>query len=179
MRIKQAAALGITSLALTFPLAACSSDGPMNDAGQSTDAGMNDESDMTGEMGEDMSEDPDSTGDMDEGSGMNDEMSEGAPMSTSGSFDGENDNSVAGTVSIVDGELTLSGFSSDDGPDLHLYLTNGSDEASVSEGVDLGAVAYDLAEQTFAIGDADIAMYTHVVVHCDEAMEVFGAAELT
>lgn len=179
MRIKKAAALGITSLALALPLAACSSDGPMNDSGQSTDVGMSDESDMTDDMGEGMSEDSDSAGDLDEGSGMNDEISEDAAMSASGSFDGANDKIVAGTVSLVDDELTLSGFSTDDGPDLHLYLTTGSDESSVSEGIDLGVVASDQAEQTFAIGDADIAMYTHVVVHCDEAMKIFGAAELT
>src|SRR5690349_7765457 len=60
-----------------------------------------------------------------------------------GSFEGLNEQSVEGVATIEDHILTLSGFSSSEGPDLHVYLTNGTDEAAVTAGVSLGAVAFD------------------------------------
>ena len=103
-------------------------------------------------------------------------MSAGAERA--GMFEGLNDKSVEGTATIKDGKLMLSGFSSDEGPDLHLYLANGTDEKAVEAGKELGAVAFDEAEQTFKLDGADAAMYSHLVVHCDKAKAVFGAAKL-
>ena len=99
--------------------------------------------------------------------------------SRTGSFAGLNGKKVAGTVTVADGKVTLSGFSSDEGPDLHLYLTNGDDEAAVTAGKTLGKVSYDSASQTFELGSIDAGTYDTVVVHCDKAKAVFGAAGLS
>jgi hypothetical protein len=96
-----------------------------------------------------------------------------------GAFAGLNGKKVAGTATVADGKVTLTGFSSDEGPDLHLYLAKGSDEAAVTAGTRLGKVAYDDASQTFELTGVDAADYDTVVVHCDKAKAVFGAAELS
>jgi hypothetical protein len=106
-----------------------------------------------------------------------DAMDKGA--SRTGSFAGLNGKKVSGTVTVADGKVTLSGFSSDEGPDLHLYLTNGDDEAAVSAGKTLGKVSYDTASQSFELGSIDAGTYDTVVVHCDKAKAVFGAAGLS
>lgn len=100
-------------------------------------------------------------------------------MERTGDFAGLNDKTVKGSVSVSDGMLVLSDFSSDEGPDLHVYLTNGTDEAAVSAGVMVDAVSFDTASQTFTLKGADIADYTYVVIHCDKAKAVFGAAKLS
>lgn len=96
-----------------------------------------------------------------------------------GTFQGLNEKHVGGTVTVSDGQVTLSGFSSDEGPDLHIYLASGSDEAAVAAGKELGSVAFDKASQTFSAGAGDVSTYTTVVIHCDKAKAVFGAATLT
>jgi hypothetical protein len=96
----------------------------------------------------------------------------------SGTFAGLNGKKVAGTVKVADGKVVLAGFSSDEGPDLHLYLTKGTDEAAVQAGASLGKVAYDKAAQTFDLQGVNAEGYDNVVVHCDKAKAVFGAAEL-
>ncbi|MBW1638632.1 DM13 domain-containing protein [Microbacterium resistens] len=97
----------------------------------------------------------------------------------SGAFAGLNGKQVAGEVTVSGTALTLSGFSSDEGPDLHVYLTNGRDEAAVAAGMRIDAVAYDQASQTFMLDGIDVAGYTDVVIHCDKAKAVFGAASLS
>ncbi len=106
-----------------------------------------------------------------------------APMSSTaaahGAFAGLNDKKVSGTATLTAGKVELSGFSSDEGPDLHLYLAKGTSESDVSNGVALGKVAYDKASQSFEVPTGvDAAAYSDVVVHCDKAKAVFGAAEL-
>lgn len=96
-----------------------------------------------------------------------------------GSFAGLNDKKVAGAVSVSGGELVLSGFSSDEGPDLKIYLTNGTDQAAVAAGRLVEAVSFDTASQTFSLPDVDTSTFTHVVINCDKAKAVFGAAELS
>lgn len=96
-----------------------------------------------------------------------------------GDFEGLNEKNVSGSVEVSDMAVTLTGFSSDEGPDLHIYLTNGTDEAAVAAGVELGAVAFDQASQTFSLDGMDAAMYSDVVIHCDKAKAVFGAAALS
>ncbi|WP_461666113.1 DM13 domain-containing protein [Gordonia sputi] len=106
-----------------------------------------------------------------------------APMSSTaaahGAFAGLNDKKVSGTVAVASGKVDLAGFESDAGPDLHLYLAKGTSEADIDAGVELGKVAYDKASQSFTVpAGVDTADYTDVVVHCDKAKAVFGAAEL-
>ncbi|WP_402839779.1 DM13 domain-containing protein [Microbacterium sp. GXS0129] len=104
---------------------------------------------------------------------------ESSAMMKSGTFMGLNDKMVSGTVTVEDGKLTLSGFSSDEGPDLHVYLTNGTDEAAVTAGMMIDKVAFDQADQTFMLSGVDLSKYTDVVIHCDKAKAVFGAAALS
>lgn len=96
-----------------------------------------------------------------------------------GEFMGLNEKKVSGSVTVTDDEVALSGFSSDEGPDLHVYLTNGTDEAAVSEGMLVDAVSFDTATQTFTLDGVDTSEYSYVVIHCDKAKAVFGAAELS
>lgn len=102
-----------------------------------------------------------------------------ATATRTGTFSGLNDKKVAGTVTISGGTITLSGFSSDEGPDLHLYLANGTDEAAVGAGKEIEGVAYDQANQTFQLNGVDASAFKDVVVHCDKAKAVFGAASLS
>ncbi|WP_446666231.1 DM13 domain-containing protein [Flexivirga sp. B27] len=96
-----------------------------------------------------------------------------------GTFHGLNGKQVKGKVTVGGHAVKLTGFSSDEGPDLHLYLTNGTDEAAVSKGTELGKVGFDKATQTFDLEDAMVSHFTDVVVHCDKAKTVFGAATLS
>jgi hypothetical protein len=110
---------------------------------------------------------------------MSPSMSMAPAAMTTGMFSGLNGKTVAGTASITGSAVELTGFSSDEGPDLHLYLTKGSSEADVKAGVRLGAIAYDKAAQRFMLPEGVSAgAYTHLVVHCDKALAVFGAAQL-
>jgi hypothetical protein len=103
----------------------------------------------------------------------------GSSAARTGTFKGDNGKNVAGTVNISDGKVVLAGFSSDAGPDLHIYLTNGATESGVAAGKQLGAISYDQASQTFSLGGIDPSRYTTVVIHCDKAKAVFGDASLS
>ncbi|WP_227487948.1 DM13 domain-containing protein [Brachybacterium subflavum] len=171
-RTLQRAALGAGALALAAGLAACGSGsgGSMDDGAAKDGSSAMESSDGGGDAG--MASDG--------GGDMSSDMGGDMAMSMAhGSFAGANGKSVAGTVSIEDGKLMLSGFSSDEGPDLHLYLAKGDDEAAVGSGMELGDVAYDSAEQTFSVEGVDLSQYDHVVVHCDKAKAVFGSAALS
>lgn len=111
-------------------------------------------------------------------SGTTQSQSAPAAAARTGSFTGLNGKKVAGTVTVTSGQLTLSGFASDEGPDLHVYLTNGTDEAAVGDGVQISAIDFSKADQTFALSGVDLTKYSNVVIHCDKAKAVFGAATL-
>ncbi|TPX01184.1 DM13 domain-containing protein, partial [Schumannella luteola] len=70
-------------------------------------------------------------------------------------------------------------FSSSEGPDLHIYLTNGDDEAAVEAGMEISTVSFSEASQTFSLSGVDVSGYDTVVIHCDKAKAVFGAASLS
>lgn len=116
-----------------------------------------------------------------------------APMSTSammsgmpapaamgaGDFMGLNGKKVSGHAAINGNTITLSGYSSDEGPDLHLYLANGTTENDVRSGVEISKVSYNTASQTFTLpSGVNASSYQDLVVHCDKALAVFGAAKL-
>lgn len=117
-------------------------------------------------------------------SGSSDSTSAAATTSSSptmehhGSFTGANGKNVAGTVKVSGHDITLSGFSSDEGPDLHIYLTNGTNEAAVSAGKEISTVKFNEASQSFMVDGTDLSSYTTVVIHCDKAHAVFGTAHL-
>ena len=106
-------------------------------------------------------------------------MSQSMTSTHTGTFEGLNDKHVAGTAAVSDAQIVLSGFSSDAGPDLHIYLANGSDENAVAAGKEIGSIAFDKPSQTFSTSGVDASKYTTVVIHCDKAKAVFGAATLT
>ena len=106
-------------------------------------------------------------------------MSQSTAATRTGTFAGANDKHVAGTATVTGAQIVLSGFSSDAGPDLHIYLTNGADENAVAAGKEVGNVAFDKAPQTFSTNGVNTSSYTTVVIHCDKAKAVFGAAALT
>jgi len=106
-------------------------------------------------------------------------MSQSTTSTRTGTFEGLNDKHVAGTAAVSDAQIVLSGFSSDAGPDLHIYLANGSDENAVAAGKEIGSIAFDKPSQTFSTSGVDASKYTTVVIHCDKAKAVFGAATLT
>lgn len=121
-------------------------------------------------------------------SATKDDAAEPAPSATttqtttasqSGTFGGLNGKHVSGSVSVADGSVVLAGFASDEGPDLHLYLTNGTDEAAVAAGKSLGKIAHNEESQTFSLDGIDAGAYDTVVVHCDKAKAVFGAAAVS
>ncbi|MFZ0716385.1 DM13 domain-containing protein [Mycobacterium sp.] len=106
-------------------------------------------------------------------------MSQSMTSTRTGTFEGLNDKHVGGTAAVSDAQIVLSGFSSDAGPDLHIYLANGSDENAVAAGKEIGSIAFDKPSQTFSTSGLDASKYTTVVIHCDKAKAVFGAATLT
>jgi ABC-type oligopeptide transport system substrate-binding subunit len=166
MRLKAAAGIGIAAVALAFSLSACSSSSGDSPAKAAKDSSSSEPS---------MS----ATQDMAASPSMTAAPSMTAGAQRTGMFNGLNGKKVAGEVTVAGDTVTLSGFSSDQGPDLHLYLAKGTDEAAVTAGTELGAVAYDKAAQTFMLKGADAAGFTEVVVHCDKAKAVFGAAALS
>ncbi|HUP98884.1 MAG TPA: DM13 domain-containing protein [Aeromicrobium sp.] len=157
------ALVGATALALSLTACGQADDEPMkHEPMKNGSSSMSDH-----DMGRDMGKSDD----------MSDMHNMGAPRS--GTFAGLNGKKVAGTVKVGHGKVVLSGFSSDEGPDLYLYLAKGSDESDVMAGKSLGEVSYDEASQTFDLKGVDAAGYDTVVVHCDKAKAVFGAAELS
>jgi Electron transfer DM13 len=110
---------------------------------------------------------------------MSQSAAPGSASARTGTFGGLNDKHVAGTASVTAAQIVLSGFSSDAGPDLHIYLANGTDESAVAAGKEIGSIAFDQTSQTFSTAGVDTSKYTTVVIHCDKAKAVFGAAALT
>ncbi len=97
-----------------------------------------------------------------------------------GTFAGLNDKNVSGSITIIGDTVTLEGFSSDEGPDLHLYLTNGTSESDVASGTEVSIIAFDQASQSFTLpAGVDASEFTNIVVHCDKALAIFGAASLS
>jgi hypothetical protein len=114
-------------------------------------------------------------------SGAADTSTAAASQATlTGSFSGLNGKKVSGDVTIAGDTITLANFASDQGPDLHLYLANGTSEAATTAGVEIDSVAWDKASQTITLpSGTDAAKYKYLVEHCDKALAVFGAAALS
>lgn len=104
--------------------------------------------------------------------------SQPAPATRSGMFEGLNGKHVAGKVTVTGAAVEFADFSSDEAPDLHVYLTRGRTEADVASGIRVAAIKFDQATQTFPLMGADTRGYTTVVIHCDKAKAIFGAATL-
>lgn len=98
--------------------------------------------------------------------------------SRQGAFAGAGGKSVSGQVTIHGSTIDISDFRTDEGPDLHFYLANGTDDAAALAGVEIGTVSTD-ATQTITLPAGTTAeMYTTLIVRCDKAQVVFGSAPL-
>jgi len=106
-------------------------------------------------------------------------QSETEAVTRAGDVEGSGDKSVAGSVTVSDSEIVLSGYSSDEGPDLHVYLTNGAEEADIAAGMQIETVVFDEASQTFTLDGVNVADYDTVVIYCDKVKAVFGSASLS
>lgn len=155
VRFNALASSGLAVLAAAFTLTACSGSTPSGSAGSAAASAPAASASAAASVA------PDSA------------------AARTGTFKGANGKHVAGTVMISGGKVMLSGFSSDAGPDLHIYLTDGAGESDVSSGKQLGNVAYDQASQTFSVAGVDPSKYSTVVIHCDKAKAVFGDASLS
>ena len=72
-------------------------------------------------------------------------------------------------------KLTLTGFETDAGPDLRVYLQTPAEDAHV----DLGALKGNRGDQQYDIpGDADLGRYSDVVIWCRAFSVGFGRARL-
>ncbi|BCI80290.1 hypothetical protein MTY66_19150 [Mycolicibacterium sp. TY66] len=111
-------------------------------------------------------------------SAMTSAMTSSSAAARTGHFTGLNGKHVAGTATVSGMNLEFTDFSSDEGPDLHVYLTKGSTESDVAAGKEIAAIKFDQATQSFPLTGIDTMGYTTVVIHCDKAKAVFGAASL-
>ncbi|MCP2262763.1 DM13 domain-containing protein [Promicromonospora thailandica] len=176
--MRKTAFAGTAILALSLLLTACGGgDQPADDMSEPTAQSQTDDMSGQDEMSDDEMSEDEMSDDMSEDD-MADDMSDDMAAARTGEFTGLNDKAVSGSVEVTDTEVVLSGFSSDEAPDLHVYLTNGTEEADVEAGTEIDAVAFDEASQTFTLDGVDVADYDTVVIHCDKAKAVFGAADL-
>jgi hypothetical protein len=77
--------------------------------------------------------------------------------------------------------LTLTGFETDPGPDLRVYLAAGRarDEGEVTDFIDLGGLKGNQGDQQYKLPvDADLRRYTTVVIWCRAFSALFGRATL-
>jgi hypothetical protein len=108
----------------------------------------------------------------------------------SGSFvDGEHSTSGRATVlQLPDGSrfVRLEDFSTSDGPDVHVWITDqqagGDDWGKYDDGryLELGSLKGTDGNQNYAIpADADLAGLTSVIIWCDRFNVAFGSAPVT
>jgi len=98
--------------------------------------------------------------------------SNSSKFSATGKFTSEKDHSVKGDIKVEDGNLVLSNFSTDEGPDLYVYLGKGKniDDAKQIEKIDLSS-----EKQSFELKDVDAEKYNTVLIYCNKAHELFGS----
>ncbi|WP_281200728.1 DM13 domain-containing protein [Staphylococcus schleiferi] len=106
---------------------------------------------------------------------MQDKNVDNSKVMKSGTFKGENNETVKGKAEIKDGKLMLTDYESSKGPDLHVYLTKGND---IKKGEKLDEVKYDESTQTFDLKGVKAEDYDTVTIYCDKAHVIFGSAKL-
>ncbi|MHA4740789.1 DM13 domain-containing protein [Dyadobacter sp. MSC1_007] len=104
-----------------------------------------------------------------------------AVVNVEGSFKGIGGESVSGTAKIITaGEkysLVLDQFSTNNGPDLHVYL---SKQARPKDFIDLGSLKSTRGTQVYEInGKPDLAEYKYALIHCQQFNHLFGSALLS
>lgn len=87
---------------------------------------------------------------------------------------------VTGTAKLYVKEgkysLALENFSTNNGPDLHVYL---SKEIQPANFIDLGKLTSTNGNQVYAISvKPDFTQYKYALIHCQQYNHLFGSAEL-
>ena len=88
---------------------------------------------------------------------------------------------VSGTAKLYNTKgklsLALENFSTNNGPDLHVYL---SKEVMPVNFIDLGKLKSTNGNQVYDIsGNPDFTQYKYALIHCQQYNHLFGSAELT
>jgi len=88
--------------------------------------------------------------------------------------------SVSGTVMVYDENgtktLVLDPFTSQNGPDLKVYLSN---DTKATQHISLGALKSTTGKQSYPIsGMPDFTQYKYVLIWCEQYSVLFGKAEL-
>lgn len=104
-----------------------------------------------------------------------------AVVNVKGSFMGVSGESVSGTAKIIttDGNssLVLDQFSTNNGPDLHVYL---SKQATPKDFIDLGSLKSIRGTQVYEINEkSDLTEYKYALIHCQQFNHLFGSALLS
>jgi hypothetical protein len=114
---------------------------------------------------------------------VDERIATGAPVAA-GSFVGVA-HPTSGRAAIVESaagerKLTLTGFETDAGPDLFVYLVAGGDPEAVDDHRSLGSLKGNKGNQQYTIPAAvDISKYETVVIWCRAFSVAFGAATLS
>ncbi|WP_260448947.1 DM13 domain-containing protein [Listeria booriae] len=106
---------------------------------------------------------------------VSEDMGGTAMTMMTGTFAGTGTHNVSGTATVDGGTLKLTNFKTDEGPDLHVYLTKGGD---ISTGMEIDAINLKAAAQSFDLKNMDTSAYNSVVIYCKKAHEIFGQAML-
>ncbi|WP_159467031.1 DM13 domain-containing protein [Dyadobacter sp. 3J3] len=103
-----------------------------------------------------------------------------AVISQKGMLMGVGGESVSGTAKIINSNgqysLILDNFKTNNGPDLHVYL---SKEAAPKDFIDLGSLKSISGTQIYPIaGNPDFTKYKYALIHCQQFNHLFGSALL-
>lgn len=103
-----------------------------------------------------------------------------AAVQVTGRFSGVGGESVSGTAKIITNEgkfsLVLEDFKTNNGPDLHVYL---SKDATPKDFIDLGLLKSVSGTQVYSIaGMPDFTKYRYALIHCQQYNHLFGSALL-
>lgn len=103
-----------------------------------------------------------------------------AVVNVKGKFMGIGGETVSGSAKIItsDGKysLVLDDFKTNNGPDLHVYL---SKEATPKDFIDLGLLKSVSGTQVYPItGMPDFTKYKYALIHCQQYNHLFGSALL-
>lgn len=103
-----------------------------------------------------------------------------AVVNVKGKFMGIGGETVSGSAKIItsDGKhsLVLDDFKTNNGPDLHIYL---SKEATPKDFIDLGLLKSVSGTQVYPItGMPDFTKYKYALIHCQQYNHLFGSALL-
>lgn len=103
-----------------------------------------------------------------------------AAVNVTGKFMGTGGEYVSGTAKIItsDGKfsLVLDDFRTNNGPDLHVYL---SKQATPQNFIDLGSLKSVSGTQVYSIsGTPDLKEYKYALIHCQQYNHLFGSALL-